>query len=288
MPLAYGDLSEFIEVCYDVDNRVISASSTRCFMGYCFVLSVLFLVLSAALLVLGFKKGRQSRAGRLNLNLLGATISASGLQAACIGGAVIFSLMAFLTFANCGPENASLAHSSLASATASLVDAESREAHKFATGELATAQRSFETAEAELRKQESKLPPFRDFSEAIQLLGAAKRNADMAKEVAVAGKLTARTTASAELVVAEGNVEAVNLMLRELGSCKRKPKGFDADLEALGSRNDGLRAELSGCHQSIGAEDFLGATKRARLVKDQADILLADLHAAMAKIKCVD
>ena len=254
-------------------------------MFFCFLLSMVFVTAAIVLLFLGFMKRRQARAGRLNVKILGAQVSATGVMASCIGGAIVFGLMGYLTFSGCKPEETIKAISAVDTAKATFEEAEVAEAGKYASAELRSAEVSLAAARKLLKEQESGIL-LRDFDGVIKLAEEAKTKARLAKDAAANAKHAAKTGGEVEYAKAAGAVESAKEWLRVISTCSRKPKGFDADLEALKGRLDGLEAELGAIRGSQASEDFNGAQMRSKSVTDQAVVLVAEFKAAMQKIKC--
>lgn len=172
------------------------------------------------------------------------------------------------------------------SAKAQVTAAETAEAAKYAQTELSAAQEAMRAADAEVAAQAEKFALFRNYEQAQKLYADAQAKADAAAKAAADNKAKAKTEAEAAATAAETAANDAKAAVDTLGGCKRKPKGFDADVEALKGRADGLVAEIGPIKASITSEDFQGATTRANSVKDQATTLVADVTAAKEKIKC--
>lgn len=172
-------------------------------------------------------------------------------------------------------------------AKAAVSAAEAKEAGKYAQTELSAAQEAVRALDAEVAAQAEKFALFRNYEQTQKLVADVKAKAEAAGTAATDNKAKAKTEAEAAVAAAETEVGNAKMAVESLGTCKRKPKGFDADVEALKGRADGLGAEVDGVKAAIGSEDFQGATARANSVKDQAAALVADVTAAKEKIKCM-
>ena len=74
--------------------------------------------------------------------------------------------------------------------------------------------------------------------------------------------------------------------MTELAACRRQPKDFKKDMEAMKGTLDGLAAQTAGIDSAIAAEDYFGAKSQADSLKGSADALVADMAAAKEKIRC--
>lgn len=172
------------------------------------------------------------------------------------------------------------------SAKAGLTAAETAEAAKYAQAELSAAQEAQRAADAEVAAQAEKFALFRNYEQAQKLYADAQAKADAAAQAAAANKAKAKTEAETAAASAETAANDAKAAVDTLSACKRKPKGFDADVEALKGRADGLVAEIGPIKAAVSSEDFMGATTRANSVRDQSTALVTDVTAAKEKIKC--
>lgn len=175
---------------------------------------------------------------------------------------------------------------SIDSAKAGLTAAETAEAAKYAQTELSAAQEALRAADAEVAAQAEKFALFRNYEQAQKLYADAQAKADAAAQAAAANKAKAKTEAETAVASAETAANDAKAAVDTLGACRRKPKGFEADVEALKGRADGLVAEIGPIKASISSEDFQGATTRANSVREQATALVTDVTSAKEKIKC--
>ena len=51
--------------------------------------------------------------------------------------------------------------------------------------------------------------------------------------------------------------------MTELAACRRQPKDFSKDMEAMKGTLDGYMAQVAGIEGAIASEDFLGAKSQA-------------------------
>lgn len=160
------------------------------------------------------------------------------------------------------------------------------EAQKYAADQLAGVESAIQAAEAEIATQNEKFALFRNYDNAKKMLAEVGTKADAAKAAAVAGKEQARSEAEAALTAAKTAVDGVRVALDELGGCKRKPKGFKEDLEALRGQVDGLSAQVAPIESAYASEDYKGAKSQAESLSSQVGTLAADIAAAKEKIKC--
>lgn len=170
-------------------------------------------------------------------------------------------------------------------AKAKLAAAEA-EASRYATDAYNAAQQKMNEVNAEVEAQANKFALFRSYTKTKELVAAADTAAQQASDAAVAGKEAARTAAADGLTAAKASLDQAATLMTELAACRRQPKDFKKDLEALRGTLDGYTAQVAGIEAAVAAEDFLGAKAQAESLKAQADTLVTDLQGAKEKIKC--
>ncbi len=171
-------------------------------------------------------------------------------------------------------------------AKAALGAAEQAEAAKYASSALQEAQAAIKAIDDEVKVQADKFALFRNYDRTKQLIADAKTKSEAAKTAAVEGKERARKAAEEAKAQVDAALTSARDMLTALAACPRKPKGFDADLEALQSRLDGIGTEAAGIADAIGREDFSGASSQAGSLNSQLQTLITDMTSAKEKIKC--
>jgi len=171
-------------------------------------------------------------------------------------------------------------------AKAALAAAEGVAASKWAPEAWDKAQQAMNAVNAELQVQEQKFALFRSYTKAKELAAAATQAANEAKDAAVAGKEKAKNDAKAAIDGAKAAVADAQAVLKSLDACKRKPKDFKKDAEALKASIDGLAGQVTAIDSQFASEDYLGAKSAADSLKGQVDKVKADMAAAKEKIKC--
>ena len=171
-------------------------------------------------------------------------------------------------------------------AKAAVSAAESAEAPKYAADAWNKAQQAMNAVNAEIEAQANKFALFRSYTKAKELVAAASQAANEAKDAAVAGKEAAKNAANEALAAAKASVDMANTTMTELAACRRQPKDFKKDMEAMKGSLDGLVAQVAGIESAIASEDFFGAKSQADSLKGSVDTLVADMQGAKAKIKC--
>ncbi len=170
--------------------------------------------------------------------------------------------------------------------TAAVTGAEQAEAPKYAADAWSGAQQARNAVNAELEAQANKFALFRSYTKTKELIAAANTAAGSAKDAGAAGKEAAKNAANEALAAAKASLEAATAVATELGACKRKPKDFKKDMEAMQATLDGYAAQVAGIESAIGSEDFFGARSQGESLKGQVDTLVADMQGAKVKIKC--
>jgi hypothetical protein len=90
----------------------------------------------------------------------------------------------------------------------------------------------------------------------------------------------------AAIAAAQATVGTAEGYLADLEGCRRRPKGFAADLAALQGNLDGLKSELSSAESSHANGDYFQARSKADSVNSQGGTLVTDLEAAKQKLRC--
>ena len=170
--------------------------------------------------------------------------------------------------------------------TAGMTAAEQAEAQKYAADAWSSAQQARNAVNAELEAQANKFALFRSYTKTKELIATANAAATSAKDAAVAGKEAAKTAANDALAAARASLDGATTAMAELNACKRKPKDFKKDMEAMQATLDGYSAQVAGIESAIASEDYFGARSQAESLKGQVDTLVADVQGAKAKINC--
>ncbi len=186
-----------------------------------------------------------------------------------------------LLAASCSPPQ-----ESIDAAQAALTEAEALDPAAYAPEAWEQAQQAMAALNAELETQSQKFALFRSYSNTEQLVENAQQAASAAKEAANAGREQARDAAQSALADTTSALDSAQAALDALQQCKRKPKGFAADVERLTAMLDGLRAQLPEVAMLMTEEDFLGARSRAEALLAEANGLVTELNDAKVKLGC--
>ncbi len=171
-------------------------------------------------------------------------------------------------------------------AKAALDTARAAEAETYAQGEWQAAQDAQAAVNAELEVQANKFALFRSYKQTKLLIATAEQAAQAAEQAGKAGKERARQEAQAALDQVKSDLTNAQNALAELDKCRRKPKGFKADMELLQGNLTGLGAGLPDIESQIAGEKFFPAKAAADQLKARVDAFLADVAAAKTKINC--
>lgn len=171
-------------------------------------------------------------------------------------------------------------------ARASLTAADSVEAARYAPEAWQAAEQAMQAVDAELATQAGKFALFRSYGRTEELIAVAEEQAAAAEEAANAGREQAREAAQAALTGATAALDSAQAQLDALQQCKRKPKGFAADVEKLTGMLAGLRAQLPGIEAAVGSGDFLGAQSAAEALLAEANGLVTEFTDARTRLGC--
>jgi hypothetical protein len=171
-------------------------------------------------------------------------------------------------------------------AAASLAEAEAASSGVYATEAVAEAKAAVEAVNTEIAAQAEKFALFRSYDRTGELVATAEQAAMAAKSAAEAAEIQAEADATAALESLTASEASATALLTELGACKRKPKGFAADLENLGGTLSGFTAQRADVESAIASEDYLGASELAASIQAQVDGLILEMDQAKVKIGC--
>jgi SWI/SNF-related matrix-associated actin-dependent regulator 1 of chromatin subfamily A len=171
-------------------------------------------------------------------------------------------------------------------ATAALDQAVAADAAEYAPEALAKARASVDAMNAELTAQNEKFALLRSYDSATTLAATAAQAAEEANAAVAIAKQQAEDAAVDSLSAATLSIDTARPLLDTLADCRRKPKGFAADLEAMRGSLEGLAALVPAIEADLAAENFSSAQAQADSLDEQAESLVADLEAAKVKIGC--
>jgi len=174
----------------------------------------------------------------------------------------------------------------IASAQKALAAVEESAAKEYAPDALQAASDAFDAANAEIKAQNEGFAMSRNYDHAKELLAQAVEQADVAAKAAATAKAQAQSDAEAASAALGASFEAATADLNALGGCRKKPKGFAADLEALTGRLDALHAEMMPIQDAIAAESFADAIASAGTLSASLSALSTDLQSARQKLGC--
>lgn len=159
-------------------------------------------------------------------------------------------------------------------------------AEKWAPEAWSETKAALDAVDAELAAQEAKFAPFRSYGKTNELIAAAQAKVVEADKLATANQQQARTEAEAAVATAMTAVTDARAALDVLGTCKRKPKGFASDLEAMTGSVGALEAQLPEVQAKLDAEAYNEATSLAGALTEQATALTTELTDVRTKIGC--
>lgn len=157
---------------------------------------------------------------------------------------------------------------------------------EYAAAEFDEAAAALDAANAEIEAQGERFALVRSYDHAKELLAQAVEKADAAHEAATAAKAEAKAVAEAAVADLRTALEGATADLTALGECRRKPKGFAADLEVLTGRLEALGGEVAPIEEALAAEAFGDASAATATLSESVTALGADLHSAREKLGC--
>jgi len=115
---------------------------------------------------------------------------------------------------------------------------------------------------------------------------AAQQAAVTAKDTAVANKEQMRLAVEGAIASIEEKLVAADGMLESLATCRRRPKGFAADLEIMRGNVDGLRAQLADVQAKAAEGVYIEAKSMAEGLLSGLDAAVMDMESVKAKLGC--
>lgn len=174
----------------------------------------------------------------------------------------------------------------LDSAQAAMQAAEQSQAAKYAPEAWNQAQEQMNAAKAEIEAQNGKFVLTRSYLKAKDMLVAAQKAAEQAKDAAMTGKITAKNEAQTALDAVNAGIEKAKTLMADLEKCRRRPKGFKQDMEQMQGTLDGLQQQVSGIDSAMTSEDYLQAKSLGESLQSEVQNLVNDLESAKSKIRC--
>lgn len=169
---------------------------------------------------------------------------------------------------------------------ATMSSAEQAEAPTYAADAWSSAQQAMNAVNAEVEAQANKFALFRSYTKTKELITAASTAAQSAQDAAVAGKEAAMNAANEAVAAAQAAIDSANMAMEDLAKCRRQPKDFKKDMEAMRGMLDGYMAQMAGVQSAIASGDYFGARSQAESLKASVESLTADLASAKERIRC--
>jgi len=149
----------------------------------------------------------------------------------------------------------------------------------YAAEELEKLKKDYDAVMEEVNTQSKKM--FKKYGNAKKMLAQVKADAETLKASIPTRKEQARNNAISALGEVQAAVEEAKTLLSEAP----KGKGTRADIEALSADLKGLEDMLTEIRQLIEAEDFFGASEKAKIVKEKALAISEQIKQALEKLK---
>lgn len=160
------------------------------------------------------------------------------------------------------------------------------EAQTYAGEAWANADQAVQAVDAEIAVQAEKFALTRSYKRTSELIAAANQAVTSAVAEAQAAHEQARNDAQEALDALSAQIAANEQMLADLGACRRKPKGFAADLEALSGGMNALTSQMQEADGLLAADQPLDAMAAAETALGQAQTLGNDLQNAKTRLGC--
>lgn len=133
----------------------------------------------------------------------------------------------------------------------------------------------------EIKTQDDKMAPFRNYEQAQKLLAEARQSAQKLQTDAVAKKEQAKSEALSLQTAANEAVQKAKSLVAQAP----KGKGSEADLAALNADIAGLEEALPTVQQAIDKGSFREAIAKATPIKGKAEAISEEVGQAIEKMK---
>ncbi len=164
--------------------------------------------------------------------------------------------------------------------------AEVAEAADYASAELQQVKDTLAQAEAEIQAQAGKNAFSRSYKSAKELLAQVVTLSDSAAAAAATNKTKAAEDANAAVASINDSLTRATEALTALQGCRRKPKDFAADLEALQGSLTAFQTRSGDVTTAIGSGKYRAALDQANALTSELQTLLNDLEGARQKTGC--
>lgn len=137
------------------------------------------------------------------------------------------------------------------------------------------------TAMQEIKTQDEKMAPFRNYEQAKKMLAEVRQQSEQLKTAGAQKKEEAKQQAAALQSEANQAVQKAKDLLAQAP----KGKGSEADLAALNADVDALNESMPAVQQAIDKGDYRDAISKATPIKEKANAITAEVEQAIEKVK---
>jgi chromosome segregation ATPase len=148
------------------------------------------------------------------------------------------------------------------------------------------AEQAMLAVDEEIAAQAEKFSLTRSYKKTSELISAADAAVGTARDQAKQTMQQMTDETGEALTATRSALDSSRALLAELGACKRKPKGFATDLEALDAQLTALTAQADELEQLLADRELMDAEALAGSVLSGAEALAADLENAKSKLGC--
>ncbi len=133
----------------------------------------------------------------------------------------------------------------------------------------------------EIKTQEEKMAPFRNYEQAEKMLAEVRQEADQLQTVSAQKKEEAKVQAVEIQTAATQAVQKAEALLAQAPA----GKGSEADLAALHADVDALNESMPTVQQAIDSGNYRDAISKATPIKEKAESIGAEVEQAVQKVK---
>jgi hypothetical protein len=136
----------------------------------------------------------------------------------------------------------------------------------------------------EIKTQEEKMAPFRNYEQAQKMLTEVRQQSEQLQTASAQKKEEAKQQAAALQSEASQAVQRAKDLLAQAP----KGKGSEADLAALNADVDALNESMPTVQQAIDNGDYRDAISKATPIKEKANAISAEIEQAIEKVKAAE
>ena len=149
-----------------------------------------------------------------------------------------------------------------------------------------TAQQAVQAVDTEITAQNEKFALTRSYDRAKELIATADSAVSTARDQAKQTMQQITDETNGMLDSARSALATSRELLTQLAACKKRPKGFETDLELLEAKATGLATQIDEVDRLLAGGSLEDARALAETLVSDAEALATDLQNAKSQLGC--